>query len=45
MRSWEMSSPDERIVAIWPEGSRGYDRLHVVLGWSEVLKRTLPDER
>jgi len=30
-------TPDERIVAILPEGSQGWDRLHVVVGWSREL--------
>ena len=36
-------TPDERIVAIRPEGSRGWDRLHVVLGWTEELRQMLPE--
>jgi hypothetical protein len=38
-------TPDERIVAIWPEGSRGWDRLNVVLDWSEELKQIAPKRR
>ena len=30
-------TPDDRIIAIWPEGSRGWDRLHVILNWFQEL--------
>ena len=37
-------TPDDRIIAIWPEGSRGWDRLHVVLNWFQELKELVPVE-
>jgi len=37
-------TPDDRIIAIWPEGSRGWDRLHVVLNWLEELDQLVPVE-
>jgi len=35
-------TPDDRIIAIWPEGSRGWDRLHVVLNWFQELEQLVP---
>ena len=37
-------TPDGRIIAIWPEGSRGWDRLHVVLNWFQELDELVPVE-
>ena len=34
-------TPDEHIVAIWPD-SRGWNRLHIVLNWFQELKRLVP---
>jgi len=35
-------TPDERIVAILPEGPRGWNRLHVVFNWIEELNQIVP---
>ena len=37
-------TPDEHIIAIWPEGSRGWNRLHIVLNWFQELKRLVPTD-
>jgi Tol biopolymer transport system component len=38
-------TPNERIVAILPEGSRGWDRLHVVFDWTEELRTVVSTAR